>query len=379
MTKHPIEPEELMAYLDGELLLDRAAAAADHLENCRDCQRLAADFQGLSRRLMAWQVSPPEAHAAPSITATAAERPKRFRLPWNRRWAPWALGLAAVALAVLVVPIARRPARLTQAEDSAPGSISENGARLKAVFGTREPAASPAPQQAETAAPLPNGPMIVRTAQLTFVARDFDHVRAALEDILKRHGGYAGELNVNSPTGGSRTLTATLRVPADHLDAAMAELKKLGRVETESQGGEEVTHQYVDLEARLANARHTEQRLTELLHDRTGKLSDVLAVEVEIGRVRGEIERMEAEKKTLLNQVSFGTLNLMVSEDYKAQLVPDSTFARFRNAAVGGYRTMAGGVVNVALFIVSYGPSLLLLAGLLFAARFGWRRLRRSA
>jgi len=53
--------------------------------------------------------------------------------------------------------------------------------------------------------------------------------------------------------------------------------------------------------------------------------------------------------------------------------------ARFRNAAVGGYRTMAAGVVNVALFMVSYGPSFLLWAGLLLAARFGWRRLRRSA
>jgi hypothetical protein len=231
----------------------------------------------------------------------------------------------------------------------------------------KEPAASPAPPQAESSTPLPNGPMIVRTAQLTLVARDFDQVRAALEDILRRHGGYAGELNVNSPTAGSRTLTATLRVPADHLDAAMAELKKLGRVEAESQSGEEVTHQYIDLEARLSNARNTEQRLTELLRDRTGKLSDVLAV--------------EAEKKTLLNQVSFGTLTLTVSEDYKAelQIVPDSTLARFRNAAVGGYRTMAAGVVNVALFMVSYGPSFLLWAGLLLAARFGWRRLRRSA
>jgi len=378
MTNHPIEPEELMAYVDGELLPDRAAAAADHLERCRECQRLAADLQSVSHKLMAWEVQPPEGLKAPSAAVeppAPASWPKRLHLPWNRRWTPWALGLAAAVLAVvLVVPIANKPTRLMRAEDSSLGIAVD---RIRG----KEPAASPAPPQAESSTPLPNGPMIVRTAQLTLVARDFDQVRAALEDILRRHGGYAGELNVNSPTAGSRTLTATLRVPADHLDAAMAELKKLGRVEAESQSGEEVTHQYIDLEARLSNARNTEQRLTELLRDRTGKLSDVLAVEVEIGRVRGEIEGMEAEKKTLLNQVSFGTLTLTVSEDYKAelQIVPDSTFARFRNAAVGGYRTMAAGVVNVALFMVSYGPSFLLWAGLLLAARFGWRRLRRSA
>ena len=331
---------------------------------------------------------PPDERGAPSIDAALDERarakepaansswPERLRPLWNRRWAPWALGLAAVVLAVLVVPISRRPDHAAFSDRVSSGNgISVDMIRAK------EPPSSTAPTEAASAAPLPNGPMIVRTAQLTLVVREFDNLRAALTDILKRHGGYAVVLNVNSPTGSSRNLTATLRVPADHLDAAMAEVKKLGRVEWESQSGEEVTHQYIDLEARLGNARNTEQRLAEILRDRTGKLSDVLAVEVEIGRLRGEIERMEAEKKTLLNQVAFGTLYLTVSEDYKAQLqiVPDSTFARFRNAAVGGYRTMAGGVVNVALFIVSYGPSFLVWAGLLFAARFGWRRLRRSA
>lgn len=64
-----------------------------------------------------------------------------------------------------------------------------------------------------------------------------------------------------------------------------------------SQGGEEVTQQYVDLLARLANGIHTEQRLTEILRTRTGKLQDVLKVELEIDRVRGEIEEMRRKRK----------------------------------------------------------------------------------
>jgi anti-sigma factor RsiW len=50
-----IEPEELMAYLDGELPMDQAGAAATHRERCRDCQGLAAYIQRVSRRLMEWQ------------------------------------------------------------------------------------------------------------------------------------------------------------------------------------------------------------------------------------------------------------------------------------------------------------------------------------
>ncbi len=152
-------------------------------------------------------------------------------------------------------------------------------------------------------------------------------------------------------------------------------------MEGESQGGEEVTQQYVDLQARLANAKHTEQRLKDILSQRTGKLSDVLAVELQIGRVRGEIERMQAEKKEMGKQVTFATLNATLKEDYKAplQMAAPSTSSRFHNAAVDGYRSVVEGLVSVLLFLLSAGPSLLVWAAILFfPARFAWKRLRRK-
>jgi hypothetical protein len=226
-----------------------------------------------------------------------------------------------------------------------------------------------------------NGPMIIRTAQLSLITKEFDKARANLEAILKRHRGYVGELKANDTTGSGRTLTATLRVPADQLDATLTEVKALGRVESESQSGQDVTSQYVDLQARLANARNTEQRLTDLLRNRTGKLSDVLQVEQELDRVRGEIEQMEAERKTMANQVSYATLNATISEDYKArlQVVPPSTATRLSNAAVEGYRSMVDGVVSLALFLLADGPRLLLWGAILFMpARLVWKKVRRS-
>src|SRR5262249_60889813 len=118
----------------------------------------------------------------------------------------------------------------------------------------------------------------------------------------------------------------------DQLDATLAELKRLGHVDSESQKGEEVSQQYVDLQARLENARTTEQTLLDILRHRTGKLSDVLAVEQEIASVREEIERVEAEKKTMEKQVAFSTLNMRVTKNYKQQVhvVPESTSRRVR-------------------------------------------------
>jgi hypothetical protein len=423
-NKHPLEQDELMAYLDGELPTDRAAAAVAYLERCPECQAFAGEMRDLSRRLMAWEVEAPEARIPEKIIAALDERehkPEASRItspsPFRsrvmaRRWA-WVGAFAILCVVVgLSVPTLHRQmgkfatvAKPERASDSnglfhglderAQKPVFDDGKDItdqqdKSGMGTAGKLAVPlngrnftqltqlAPG-ATSEAPGPAGPMIVRTAGITLTTKDFDIARSGLDEILKRHHGYVGELNVSTPTGSGRSFTATLRVPADQLDAAMADLRKLGRVESESQSGQEITAQYVDLEARLTNARHTEARLTDLLNQRTGKLSDVLAFEKEIDRVRGEIESMEAERKNLANQVDFATINVTAAEDYRAelQLAPLSTSSRMRNAAVEGYRAMIEGVVGVMLFIFSYGPSLLLWGGVLFfPARAVWRKIR---
>lgn len=223
-------------------------------------------------------------------------------------------------------------------------------------------------------------PLVIRTAQITLTTPDFAKARASLDDILKRHGGHIGSLTVGSPADSGQTLQATLRVPAPQLDATLAEIRKLGRVETEQQGGEEVTQQMVDLEARLSNSRNTEQRLADILRRSTGKITDVLAVEVQIDRVRGEIERMEAERKNLGDRVDFATLEVHINEEYKAHLAvaAPSTGSRLRNAAVEGYRNVADSLTAIAMTVLSYGPAVVLFGALLFfPARYAWRRLRK--
>jgi predicted nuclease with TOPRIM domain len=171
-------------------------------------------------------------------------------------------------------------------------------------------------------------------------------------------------------------------VPADQLDAVIAEIKPLAHVEQESQGGEEVTKQYVDLTARLTNARRTEQTLLDVLEKRTGRLSDVLEVERELARVREEIESMEGELKGLQNRVSFATLRVELREEYKAEMemTPPSIGGRLRNAVVEGYRTAVDSLMGVVQFFLSVGPFLLLWALIVFwPARYVWRRLRAAS
>ena len=109
-NRHPIEQEELMAYLDGELPPDQATEALSHLELCPECQTLVADFRGVSQDLMAWEVESPEVGMPSAINAVLEERlqkqePAKFTSPrlGNRvltsHWV-WAGALAIVCLAV---------------------------------------------------------------------------------------------------------------------------------------------------------------------------------------------------------------------------------------------------------------------------------------
>ena len=136
----------------------------------------------------------------------------------------------------------------------------------------------------------------------------------------------------------------------------------------ETQSGDDVTERVVDIEARLANSRNTEKRLGEVLRNRTGDVSDVLAVEREIARVREEIERLDGERTNLERRVAYATVTLEVTESRQATLdtgpVPLST--RLRNAAVDGVRTAFESASAVFLLTLRTGPPLLLWLAILW-------------
>ena len=223
-------------------------------------------------------------------------------------------------------------------------------------------------------------PMIARRAELKVLVEKLEDARQALDRILTEHKGYVAQLSASSESGAERTVVASLRVPADRLDVCIAELKKLGHVTQELQTGEEVTQQHLDLVARLKNSRNTEVRLNGVLQQRKGPVKEILEVERESARVRGEIEQMEAEQQTLEHRVNFATIDLKLAEEYKAQLTTPapSVAMQLRNATVDGFRSAFDGLLALVLFFAEAGPTLLLwLMILSLPAWLVWRRYRR--
>jgi len=420
-STHPFELEEVMAYLDGEISADRASEIAQHMQQCGECRELAVDFRNLSRELSAWEIeASPERltnEMNAEISAAAERQPKQIRsasvelTPLERLIAPirslkgrpwvWA-GAGAFVMVLLVavvlavpnllrvrpeVLIAAREMELRElqkrmAQQQVASSLEYNQAdeRYSASVNDKSAVATmPPPPPPGTSAST--APMIARTASLSLVVKDFSAIQAAVKAVVSRHSGYIGELNTSTPPDAAKTFSATLRVPSAQLEPALAELKQLGRADQESQSGEEVTKQYVDLAARLKNSRATEERLLGVLRNNTGKVKDVLEVENEISRVRGEIEGMEADQRALQARIDFATITLSVTEEYKASLngAPSSTGTRLHNAFVTGYHSVVENMVGLTAWLLESGPTLLLWVALLFfPLRWAWRRLRRT-
>src|ERR1051326_3171761 len=139
-SNHPIEQEELVAYLDGELATERAVAAAAHLEHCTECQEFAADLRKLSQEMMAWGVEAlePKEEMPIAIQAALQDRPDKPRsnkkhpgwtILLTRRGLAWAGGSAAVFMVLLsFLSISRlRPApmaKLYQRHEAMEGNSS---------------------------------------------------------------------------------------------------------------------------------------------------------------------------------------------------------------------------------------------------------------
>lgn len=230
------------------------------------------------------------------------------------------------------------------------------------------------------AAPEITGPMIEQNVALHIVPSNFDDASAAIEKLATVHGGYVANLSASAQTGSARDVNVELRIPAKQAPAFVDAARKLGKVVEESRTTEEVTAEYVDLQARLKAAKAAEQRLVELLGNRTGKLSDVLEVERELTRVRSEIESMQGQANVMLHQVAYATLKIELSEEYHETLQSDSSvWHKIRNASVSGFRNLEDSIVSALVFLLDAGLSILFWGAVIFGAAWLVRRKIRAS
>ncbi len=200
------------------------------------------------------------------------------------------------------------------------------------------PAAAPTVLMAEggnvvsTIQDLPPGSpgwrQIIQNAYLYLEIRDIDETVSALQNITDQAGGYVASREIYNLGEDRRAGNVSLRVPADRFTPLIGAIKELGRVKNERVYTDDVTMQYIDLEARINNLAAQEKRLRELLQ-RAESIEDIMQVERELGRIRGDLEALEGNFRYLRERVQYSTIDLQLEERDPRTLVVDDKFTGF--------------------------------------------------
>ena len=198
---------------------------------------------------------------------------------------------------------------------------------------------------------VPGQLKIVRTGELRVdvgkngFAAAFDRVAS----IAAAHGGFVASSST-STVDKARAGELTVRVPADKFDAARRDLGALGKVESQSLRGEDVSAQLVDYGARLKSLTAQEEALRGLLGKATA-VGEVLQVQNSLFEVRQQIEQLEAQRANLEQAASLATLQVSLFEPGAAfrpqPTEPEKGLAGAFGRAVDAAESVVAGMIVV--------------------------------
>jgi len=218
---------------------------------------------------------------------------------------------------------------------------------------------------------------MVRNSSMGLVVQSPVDTAEKIRQMAERLGGFV----VKSITGGGQDAQGaflSVRVPAGRFEEARAEIRKLGvQVESERIEAQDVTRQYVDLDARLRNLRVAEaQYLSIMKHANTVK--DTLEVSERLSTVRGEIEQQQADFQTLSKQVETVAINVSLHTQAEAQVfgLHWRPLYQLKLAMRDGLNSFGHYVAAMAGFAFLLPTILLWLMTILLGAAAGWRILR---
>ncbi|MBD2531030.1 DUF4349 domain-containing protein [Nostoc flagelliforme FACHB-838] len=233
-------------------------------------------------------------------------------------------------------------------------------------------------QKTEVASIVRSRPQLIKKAAISLTVNSVEQTVNAVSQIINKQQGDLIGLKQQQPKNDNPRYTATiqLRIPENRLESTLERLAKLGTVESRNITAEDVGDRLVDFQARLTNLQKTEANLQKIM-DRAGSVRDVLTVAQELSNVRQTIEQINAQLKSLQNQVAYSTITL----NLQAAVSSTSSQPAFGlqvqetwNKSTHSLSSFSVGLLKLGIWLIVYSPYLLIFAALFY----GFTRWRRT-
>jgi hypothetical protein len=226
--------------------------------------------------------------------------------------------LLSILACVMIVLAGCGAARSAEQRAAKPGMNAASIPSEKDRAAATEAPASPSGEaggSSNQALALPSTRMVIKTAELSLRVRDVEAAFTRTVQLTEGGGGYVQSSTRSAEGGDSAELT--LKVPPEQFLSLIGQLDKLGVEESKSIGGQDVTEEYYDLDAELANKVQVRARLFQLL-DRAAKVTDAIQVEEQLERVGADINRIKGRMKYLTTMVGLSTITLSIHSEARA-------------------------------------------------------------
>jgi len=158
--------------------------------------------------------------------------------------------------------------------------------------------------------------LIIKTGTLVLEVFDYDETYSNIINLTRSYEGYISSYNMYTvKISGEKVKKGifVIRLPSDYFESAMETFRDLGEVSTEDVTTRDVTEEYVDLDSRLRNLQAQEEQYLALL-EKAWEIEDILLIQKELERVRGEIERLLGRMKYLEDQATLSTIRIEYNE-----------------------------------------------------------------
>ena len=192
---------------------------------------------------------------------------------------------------------------------------------------------------------------IVYTADMTITADSPEQALAVLSAKAQELGGYVSGSYTTTDDEGAYYATASLKVPADQIEALVTAAKATGKVNDYRLSSDDISLSYYDMQARLDNAKAEEQQLLEILAQ-CKTIEEILSVRQSLTQVRADIESYTGQMKLWDNLVSYATLNLTINRTPKTAVAGEKELIQLWKAS-DTWNRMSRGFQNSARFVVN--------------------------
>jgi hypothetical protein len=214
---------------------------------------------------------------------------------------------------------------------------------------------------------------IIKTADVTLEVKDVTATVDSLKSLAVAQGGYLSSTNIRKNYNNQLTGTVIVRVPQAGFDNAIAGVKALGTVKAISTSGQDVTEEYVDIQAQKTSYTNQLAQYNAIMKQST-KVEDIIKVQEQIDRVQTQLDRLNGRLNYLNSRIDISTITVYLQEPEPVGGQTGHDFVATINEGISGFFGMIDAII---ILVFTFLP--LLVLGVLGYGVYRWNKGRKAA